>query len=791
MPTPNASIDFTEIYTNSPKPHPNLILGGLQLLFWLFVRPVAWYEYSQRIKDEIDSWDDLRKPNVLYFLLQGYLIVPILANLIFGFILLAFGQPLQNILSILLSSIATCLALSVAFGVAFGVAGGVRREIENEYFNDLMLVGLVFAAVGGFGFGVAGGIKHGIWLGIAYGFAFSVLFFLGITINVWRPIVLYPLLGLWNLYFYQLEKQRVELHDLLELQNILDEQLNKERTNKRRKINLWKNTLFLLYQVIQKSASEYSSLLFYNSAFWDQWQRLPLYGLDKYLLLVIERNPVEGAAAINYLETSFQKWVVQIGKDALRLRNCTDVESIRKVHQNIETNDELENSTNPILRVFLNTSQNVDAALNQKSSFNQRIALSSIATDLNRQLENFNRSTNKYASSFKPFAQRWLEIIENYINHLTTIVEQNQEIDNPYIIGVPLTLEQEIFTGRDNIGLRIERLLLDRRRPPLLLYGQRRMGKTSLLNNISKLLPNTIIPMFVDLQGTASSASNHTGFLYNLAREMIKSAKYQSAFILPSLTREKLEDDPFTRFNEWLDEVEKILEQNTALLMLDEFETLDNAISKGRFDEEDVLGILRHLIQHRPKFKVLLAGSHTIEEYQRWASYLINVQVVHISYLKEAEARQLIESPIKDFPLIYEPEALTRVLQITRCHPFLVQLLCGEIITLKNEQDPLMRRLARLADVETAIPEALQSGSFFFADIQTNQVDDNGRNILKFMATQGEGSVIRKQIIFQQFSDTENSLSLLLQRDLIAENNEGYCFQVELIRRWFASNKKS
>jgi len=199
------------------------------------------------------------------------------------------------------------------------------------------------------------------------------------------------------------------------------------------------------------------------------------------------------------------------------------------------------------------------------------------------------------------------------------------------------------------------------------------MGKTSLLHNIGKLLPSNIIPMFVDLQGTASSASDWIGFLYNLARGMIISVKNQSAVKLPPLTRENLTDDPFTRFNDWLDEVEIILDENTALLMLDEFETLDAAINKGCFDEEDVLGMLRHLIQHHHKFKLLLAGSHTIAEYQRWASYLINVQVVHISYLQASEARQLIEAPTKDFPLVYQPESLRRILQITRCHPFLVQ----------------------------------------------------------------------------------------------------------------------
>ncbi|MEH2247407.1 hypothetical protein [Nostoc sp.] len=183
--------------------------------------------------------------------------------------------------------------------------------------------------------------------------------------------------------------------------------------------------------------------------------------------------------------------------------------------------------------------------------------------------------------------------------------------------------------------------------------------------------------------------------------------------------------------------------------------------------------------------KILLAGSHTIEEYQRWASYLINVQVVHISYLKEAEARQLIEHPVKDFTLRYEPNAVERVLQLTRCHPFLVQLLCAEIIVLKNEQDPSIRRLATLADVEAAIPEALGSGSLFFADIQNNQVDATGQAILRFIAAQGEGAIVSRQTLLQQFPHADITFSLLLQRELIEEVDDGYGFQVELIRRWF------
>ncbi len=500
----------------------------------------------------------------------------------------------------------------------------------------------------------------------------------------------------------------------------------------------------------------------------------------------------------NYLLIKYRRWSNKQSKiehearkvelDARTLESCKDINGIAEIASRLEVSS--ESPVDNILNNFQRISEDTKAALKQTSNYNQRLVLKTICEKLEAQIQGLNRSDNKYAPRFQPIAKKWRDIISNYIEELVKETESRQEIDSPYIIGVPLTLEQQIFTGRDDIGTRIEQLLLDRRRPPLLLYGQRRMGKTSLLNNLGKLLPNSIIPMFVDLQGAPSSAKDSTGFLFNLAKQMIISAKRQSAVTLPPLTRETLENDPFTNFDEWLDKVEETLEQNTALLMLDEFEVLDSAISKGRFDEEDILGMLRHLIQHRPKFKVLIAGSHTIEEYQRWASYLINVQVVGISYLLEHEARQLIENPIEDFTLRYEADAVERILQLTRCHPFLVQLMCSELVALKNEQEPSIRRLATLADVEAAIPEALSVGSFFFADIQNNQVDATGLEILRFIATKGEKAIISKETIALKFQnvDYSSAMTLLLQRDLIEEKNDSYCFQVELIRRWFENN---
>ena len=591
---------------------------------------------------------------------------------------------------------------------------------------------------------------------------------LSLSIGWWRPVLLYPFLAIWNLLLWRADQRRFE-HAQRRFEQV---QRCFEPTG----------------------STQRPSFLRWHSAFWDEAQRLPLAGLDEHLVLVAGYNPAEGRAALEYLATSRQRKMAQAAQvelDARALESCAEVSAIGQMQRRLQVG-ELAGPSSALLRSFSRISQDVEAALQQESAYNQRLALSAVEDRLDGQLRELTRSSEPYAVRFQPIAAQWRQTVAEHVRALGETVEQRQEIDSPYIIGVPLTEQQEIFVGRADISARIEQLLLDRRQPPLLLYGQRRMGKTSLLNNLGRLLPSRIVPLFVDLQGPASRASDHAGFLYNIARSMVDSARQQRSLALPTLSRDELADDPFTCFDEWLDQLEQVLEtaeQRTALLTFDEFETLAAPITEGRFSETAVLGMFRNLIQHRPRFKLMLTGSHTLDEFQTWASYLINVQTLHIGYLSEAEARQLIERPVQEFALRYRPEASQRIIALTRGHPALLQLLCAEVVALKNEQPPDQRRQADLADVEAAIPEALAHGSFFFADIQRNQVDETGLSILRFLARQGEGQIVGRDILADQIDQAEQideTLAQLIRRELIEPVDDGYRFQVELIRRWFA-----
>ncbi|GAB4160960.1 MAG: hypothetical protein Fur0021_33600 [Candidatus Promineifilaceae bacterium] len=106
-----------------------------------------------------------------------------------------------------------------------------------------------------------------------------------------------------------------------------------------------------------------------------------------------------------------------------------------------------------------------------------------------------------------------------------------------------------------------------------------------------------------------------------------------------------------------------------GLLIFDEFEALDAILQQRGLDETVIMNLLRHLIQHRPAFRLLFASFHPLEMFDHWASYLINTQVLHLSYLQEAEMWQLVERPVPGFALQYEVDAGNYVCRLTRGHP--------------------------------------------------------------------------------------------------------------------------
>jgi hypothetical protein len=179
-------------------------------------------------------------------------------------------------------------------------------------------------------------------------------------------------------------------------------------------------------------------------------------------------------------------------------------------------------------------------------------------------------------------------------------------------------------------------------------------------------------------------------------------------------------------------------------------------------------------------------GAHSLDEIGGWSRFLTAAQVIKVGRLGNEDTMQLIEHPVKDFQLQYEPSASRHILFLTRGHPHLVQSVCYELVALKNEQAVGQRFLVKIEDVEAAANRALDSGSFFFADVRNAQLTPGATAMLDYLASLGATGEITSAEWRQRFPDRfEENMALAIKRDLIEEINGSYRFQVEMMRRWF------
>lgn len=578
--------------------------------------------------------------------------------------------------------------------------------------------------------------------------AFLVLF-LALSSFFWRPILFFPLAVIWNNLCYSLDIQRK------------DGQLP----------NLKK-----------------------HAAFWDENQRLVWPGLDDYLLMVAERQPERLNQILLDLSNSAQQpavQAVQIELAARQLEAVTNLEELAGSYR-ITAAGILVGAASVLLSTFARLSQDIERALNQTSVYQRRLLLG-IARD---QLAVFQRelflATGRHAQRFAPAAGRWTSILSAELETIVHTARQEREIENPYICGIPIGQNQPVFVGRADIFTRIDALLGEGPRPPLLLYGQRRMGKTSLLLNLGHFLPQASVPCFIDCQALAGYQES-SELIPAILEAIRQEARRQRSLDLPPYEQRSETGSTFLLLNQWINAVEQILEKRglTLLLALDEYSALESIFRAMPDLAQIYLGLIRHIVQHRSRFKFLLASAYTLDELQTWHEFLINAQMVKVGYLTEAESLQLIEQPVRNFELFYRPEASRKIYELTRGYPHLIQSLCFELVMLKNEQPSGERFLANLTDIENAAQRSLISSSFFFNDLRQTQIPRAASEMLDGLALLGPGAVIGPKEWKLGFPrDFESNLAVLLKRDLIEAHQNGFRFQVELVRRWFAGQAR-
>ena len=313
---------------------------------------------------------------------------------------------------------------------------------------------------------------------------------------------------------------------------------------------------------------------------------------------------------------------------------------------------------------------------------------------------------------------RWQSVLTHWQTLLELeLIEQRKlsqgELLSPFQFGNPLR-PRDTFKGRRTLADRLYRLILDRNRPTLVLHGPRRFGKTSFLNNLPRLLPRDLIPIYLDLQSSALSSSE-PDFWYGLIRAIHRDTHSQNLNLPNIPSRQDFKTNPYTTLEDWLDIALPLLPEGRRLLLnLDEFERIGTAIAGGKLSL-NLLNELRHLIQHRDELAFMFSGVQTLDELgPNWSSYFISVVPIEMLYLEPHEAEDLLRNPSPDFKMRYEDGLIESILKLTHCQPYLLQLIGACLV----EQANLATVKTATHDLlQLAIPEAFTNGEPYFTNL--------------------------------------------------------------------------
>jgi len=286
-------------------------------------------------------------------------------------------------------------------------------------------------------------------------------------------------------------------------------------------------------------------------------------------------------------------------------------------------------------------------------------------------------------------------------------------ISNPYATGKPLQAGSPVFVGREDLFAFVrENLAGPAGENVLILVGDRRMGKTSVLRQLPLRLPDGFVPIFIDGQAIGMEPGM-ANLLYDIGLEVQQGlAAHGITVSLPPLDAFQARPvDSFER--QFLAGVQSALRDQTLLLLLDEYEELEARVRSGDL-EEKVFSYLRHLMQHLENVGFVFAGGHRLEELTAdYWSILFNIALYRrVGLLDEVAARCLISEPVADAGLLYDDLAVDKMLKATAGHPYFLQLLCHTLVNILNQE-----RIAyvTVGDVNRALEEMLNLGEAHLA----------------------------------------------------------------------------
>ena len=361
-------------------------------------------------------------------------------------------------------------------------------------------------------------------------------------------------------------------------------------------------------------------------------------------------------------------------------------------------------------------------------------------------------------------------------------------LENPYIVGRPLFTHERLF-GREYIF----NLINDRLQQNVQLtsfYGQRRVGKTSILKQIPQRIAETIRDQFIvislDFQDHADSPLED--ILHYIANKILNTTEISDEFLASLADDITSHIDVFS--DQFLPTIYEELGDKRLVFLCDEFDVLSDSNA-------------RHIIQlilierHTRLFIIPVIGRNIsrLAPNSNLISLLRGGLYRRIGVLDKENSERII-TQAGTVRLTYQPQAIDAIFNLSAGHPYFIQVICFALYNLAGERHTSNPRPDSLQitdeDVESIVNKVIGMAQgaldFWFGLTPEQQVILSAVAEAQKIAIAGNQSIPEQPLtLLEKYGivstqDLRDAHTQLVEHEFL--DNTQCQVKIELVRRW-------
>jgi len=405
-------------------------------------------------------------------------------------------------------------------------------------------------------------------------------------------------------------------------------------------------------------------------------------------------------------------------------------------------------------------------------------------------------------------------------------------IVNPYKAGDKLSSTDPTFKGRTKdikeVVDSIEKVGKNEPGKQIIIYGQKRCGKSSVLERIKTHLERDgyfcIEFSLEQLSKTINEFTFYHEILKALGSKLRLLARHKNdqeviqrwgneipEFEIPKI-KDFEEEDPYNPSNTFIEYMAKFRnacygiprwKDCKVVLMIDEFTAIYAGVESGRIDNS----IMKQwkAITQKPdcNFSVVLVGQDVTPSFMN-KPYAANafriIEGRRLTYLPSAEARELVEEPMTkanggESP--YIGKSIDRIIEYTSRNPYYIQLMCTKLIQYINEHHLKKVTEADVDDLADIMKYELDDGTFdnlinAGEEIVSEEYQARKAEILSVLTalaklSKGRGYDYCSNDDIEAIKNKEKQkgiLEELYEREVLEKKEDRYKIQVRLFKEW-------